>query len=194
MSSPGPCIEFLRHGLPEGGSRYRGNGVDDPLSATGWQQMWNAMGEDTAWDRVISSPLRRCAEFAGQFAERHCLELEFLDDLREVGFGSWEGKTKQQLKTEDEAFFNAFYLDSVANRPPGAEDLDKFQRRVVGAFDHLDRRYPQQRLLVVAHAGVMRTLLMHSLDIPLARMYRINIGYAARLTFLPGEPLRVKLD
>jgi len=35
-------IDLLRHGEPEGGVRYRGDGVDDPLSARAWKQMWAA--------------------------------------------------------------------------------------------------------------------------------------------------------
>ena len=40
-------IDLIRHGQPQGGSVYRGHGVDDPLSELGWQQMWKAVG-DTA--------------------------------------------------------------------------------------------------------------------------------------------------
>ena len=30
-------VDFIRHGEPEGGRRYRGNAVDDVLSEKGWQ-------------------------------------------------------------------------------------------------------------------------------------------------------------
>ena len=36
-------IDVIRHGEPKGGRRYRGYGIDDPLTETGWQQMWTAM-------------------------------------------------------------------------------------------------------------------------------------------------------
>ena len=42
-------IDLIRHGEPQGGPRYRGDGIDDPLSDKGWRQMWDAVGEDAPW-------------------------------------------------------------------------------------------------------------------------------------------------
>ena len=58
-------LDFLRHGQPNGGSRYRGNGVDDPLSDLGWRQMRDTTAGVAGWQRVISSPMQRCVAFAG---------------------------------------------------------------------------------------------------------------------------------
>ena len=68
------CIDLLRHGEPVGGRRYRGQ-IDDPLSDTGWQQMRAALADRRDWDIIYTSPLRRCAEFAGELAARHGLPL-----------------------------------------------------------------------------------------------------------------------
>jgi len=38
----------MRHGEPVGGRAYRGHSIDDPLSEKGWQQMWDAVGDDAA--------------------------------------------------------------------------------------------------------------------------------------------------
>ena len=56
-------IDLVRHGEPVGGIRYRGQ-MDDPLSHTGWQEMRKAIGRETPWDAIISSPLLRCRAFA----------------------------------------------------------------------------------------------------------------------------------
>ena len=53
-------IDLLRHGEPEGGRAYRGHSIDDPLSETGWQQMWAAVGYHKPWEQIVSSPLQRC--------------------------------------------------------------------------------------------------------------------------------------
>lgn len=36
----GTLIDLIRHGEPAGGRRYRGHGLDDPLTEKGWSQMW----------------------------------------------------------------------------------------------------------------------------------------------------------
>ena len=94
-------VDFLRHGEPVGGRRYRGDGVDDPLSEKGWQQMWAAVGDPVPWQRVVSSPLQRCHAFALALAERHRLPLRVEQRFREVGQGAWEGLTPDQIRQRD---------------------------------------------------------------------------------------------
>jgi broad specificity phosphatase PhoE len=67
-------IDFIRHGEPLGGKCYRGQ-IDDPLSATGWQQMWQALGDAAPWQQIVTSPLSRCQAFAAALAERHGLPM-----------------------------------------------------------------------------------------------------------------------
>jgi len=176
-------LDFIRHGRPEGGSKYRGSAVDDPLSAEGWRQMWRAVGDHCHWDGVITSPLRRCHEFAQALAERHHLPLEVEADFREVGFGCWEGRTRAQLQAEDPQGYAAFYADPVNRRPAGAEDLHAFGRRVARAFEAAVARHPEGRWLVVAHAGVIRAALGHVLQAPPAAWYRVAVDNAGLSRF-----------
>ena len=57
-------LDYLRHGQPIGGQRFRGNGIDDPLSGLGWRQMRETAAAIGSWQRVITSPMQRCAAFA----------------------------------------------------------------------------------------------------------------------------------
>lgn len=171
-------VDFMRHGTPEGGSIYRGNAIDDPLSATGWQQMWDAVGGQCPWARIISSPLQRCRAFAQTLADRHALPLEIDARFREVGFGAWEGQSRALVKQQRQAEYQAFYRDPVHQRPPGAEPLPEFVARVGAAFDDSTRNHAGDHLLVVAHAGVIRAALVHVLQIPLSHAYRLDVHNA----------------
>ena len=170
-------IDLIRHGEPVGGRRYRGQ-LDDPLSEKGWRQMRRAVGDHAPWDRVVTSPLRRCAEFAAELARHHGLPCEEEPQLREVGFGVWEGRTAAELTQEDPEILMRFYRDPVAHRPPGAEPLEEFRQRVVGCWEELLTRRPGSHLLLVAHAGVIRVVLCHVLGMPLERMYIIQVPNA----------------
>ncbi len=70
MSQVVTTVDLLRHGEPEGGNKYRG-ALDDPLSELGWAQMRAATGDRCPWQAIVSSPLRRCAAFARELANRH---------------------------------------------------------------------------------------------------------------------------
>jgi len=176
-------LDYMRHGEPVGGSLFRGNGVDDPLSDRGWQQMRESAAAITGWQRIVSSPMRRCIEFARWLAAERDLPLEVQEDLKEVGFGTWEGVMREQLRRERPAEYEAFYRDPVHNRPAGAEPLEAFGARVGAVFDQLVARYPGQHLLVVCHAGVIRGTFGHVTRAPAVNWYRTEVDNAAVTRF-----------
>ena len=177
-------LDYLRHGEPVGGNRFRGNGVDDPLSARGWQQMRDTAATTGGWQRIISSPLQRCHAFAEWLGQARNLPVEVVGDLREVGFGAWEGCNREELERQRLAEYDAFYADPVQCRPTGAEPLDAFGARVAAVFDDLIGRYAGQHLLVVCHAGVIRGTLGHVTQAPLVNWYRTEVNHAAITRFL----------
>ena len=174
-------IDLLRHGEPEGGVRYRGDGVDDPLSERGWAQMWAAVDRDADWTHVVSSPLRRCREFAAAVAARRRLPLQVDRRLREVGFGAWEGRRHEEVRDADPEAYLAFFRDAVNHRPPGSEPLEGFFDRVrAGILDIFDA-HPEGHVLVVCHLGVMRAATALAVEVPLSALYRMHAPYAGRL-------------
>ena len=171
-------LDFLRHGEPLGGKKYRGQ-TDDPLSEKGWAQMRAATAGEQPWTALVSSPLSRCKTFADELAGNLGLPVEVDPRLAEVRFGVWEGQTAEQLKQGDPDCIINFKHDPVANRPHGAEPLDAFYARVAAAYEALGNVYAGQHVLVVAHAGVIRMAVCHALGLSYERAYRINIGSAS---------------
>lgn len=176
---PVTLIDLIRHGEPEGGRRYRGGRMDDPLSEKGWAQMRQAVGESHPWQQVVTSPMLRCAEFAREVSDRWRIPLSVEERFREVGFGAWEGKTSKEINQDDPLRIHRFRLEPERLRPEGAEPLDAFAGRVGGAWEELVRRHEGLHVLVVAHAGVIRMILSWVLGIPLGNLYRIQVGNAA---------------
>ncbi len=168
-------IDFMRHGEPEGGRRFRGHSIDDVLSEKGWVQMRQAVEGGCPWTQIVSSPLVRCHAFADELNQQHRVPVRIDDRLKEVGFGSWEGLTHDEIQARDFSHYQAFYNDPVSNRPPGAEPLDVFFARVSGALKTMVTDFAGQHVLVVAHAGIIRAIMAHVLDIPAMAVYRIQV-------------------
>lgn len=193
-------IDLLRHGEPEGGSRYRGHSIDDTLTEKGWRQMWRGVGSDDSWDMILSSQLLRCSQFAETLGERHGIPVVVNEQLQEIGFGAWEGMTKEQLRQERLDEFNAFYADPLHNTPPGAEPLGDFFRRISTLVDSISAHHAGRHLLLVTHAGVIRAALTHAIGADVACMYRLNItnGGLSRVRIAAGrgqlELLNGRLD
>lgn len=176
-------IDLIRHGEPVGGRRYRGQ-LDDPLSDKGWQQMRTAVGDHRPWDQILTSPLSRCQAFATELAQRHALPLEVDPRWQEIGFGSWEGKTAQELMATQQDILLSFWQDPVKHRPQGAEPLIDFQQRIVSAWQDLLKAHAGKHVLLVCHAGTIRMSMQYILELPLAHVFRITVANASISRFI----------
>lgn len=169
-------IDLIRHGEPVGGRLYRGHTLDDPLTEKGWMQMWQAVGDYNAWDRIITSPLERCRAFAYALGAQKDIQVTIEPRFKEVGFGVWEGLSHDQIKIHRSEEYEAFLKDPVNQRPTGAENLDEFIQRVSIAHQELSTRYHGQHCLIVSHAGVIRAVVANTVQAASTGLYRIKIN------------------
>lgn len=184
-------VGLLRHGEVKGGVCFRGS-TDDPLTDLGLNQMRTATNGkpsgNQGWDRVIASPLERCAAFAREFARQHSLPLTFDHRFKEMHFGTWEGRTAAEIMAEDPATLARFWANPDGHPPPTGEPLSRFQARVLAAWDSIVRSYAGQKILLVTHGGVIRVLLCHVQQRSLDQLLTIEVRHGALYT------LRVSVD
>ncbi|GAA5131122.1 histidine phosphatase family protein [Alloalcanivorax gelatiniphagus] len=188
MSAPGTTTWFdlLRHGEPDGGPKYRGH-RDDPLSPLGWRQMQAAIGADDRWDHILTSPLRRCREFAERLAAERGLPCTVVDGFKEISFGAWEGLTTEQVAERFGDGQARFWSDPERHGPEGGEPILDFHRRIGQTWAHWREALAGQRVLLVCHGGVIRMTLAHVMGLPPGRaLGAFLVPYANRS--------RVRLD
>ncbi|MCI8209353.1 alpha-ribazole phosphatase [Pseudomonas sp. S25] len=173
-------LDMLRHGETELGGGMRGS-LDDALTDTGWTQMRAAVAECGPWDRIISSPLQRCARFAEELAERLALPLSFEPGLQELHFGDWEGRSAAQLMETDAEGLGLFWNDPYGFTPPNGEPVIEFSSRVLAAVDRLHQAYAGERVLLISHGGVMRLLLAKARGLPREQLLQVTVGHGALL-------------
>lgn len=171
-------VDLLRHGEVQGGVYFRGR-TDDPLSEHGWQQMFQQC-RGKQWDVVVSSPLRRCASFAGAWRDAHDLPVEYDDNWMEIDFGDWEGLSAEHIEPE---ILQQFYADPASYTPPNAESYRTFADRIQLAWDALIGRHAGKTVLVVTHAGVIRRLYAHLLNISPRHSIQIEVPHACLTRF-----------
>ncbi len=181
-------LDLLRHGDAEDDGCYRGR-TDSALTVQGEQQMQAYGAVSPGWQRILCSPLRRCAEPARQIAQRLNLACEEDARLLELDFGRWDGRSYAQVWQQEQAAVLAFWQDPEANAPPGGEHLADFRARL----NSLQRSLQQEaqaktdgHFLLLTHGGVIRGLLgmllgMESrhwsqLRIDTASLSRIRLG------------------
>lgn len=164
-------VVLARHGRTEWhhGNRYTGS-TDLPIDSVGVQQaeLLQVWAEDFRPDALWSSPMLRARQTIAPAAEALGLEPTTDARLREVDFGSAEGKMLSELPP---AVSSAFALDPVANPFPGGENVADAADRVRRAFDEIVERHAGGKVLVVAHNTLIRLLVCRVLGLPV-RDYR----------------------
>lgn len=171
-------LDLLRHGETELGGGLRGS-LDDALTEKGWQQMREAVMEQGPWDRLVSSPLQRCARFAEELAGQYGLPLEFDRNLQELHFGDWEGQSAAALMETDAEALGLFWADPYSFTPPEGEPVADFSARVLSAVARLHAAYAGQRVLLISHGGVMRLLLAQARGLPREQLLNVEVGHGA---------------
>lgn len=171
-------VDFLRHGEVAGGSYYRGR-TDDKLTQQGWQQMKYAVVEQS-WNQIITSPLHRCLDFAVYLNKQ--TNTPFITEVnwQEINFGDWEGKKAEQINPND---LTLFYQDPIKNTPKNAESLQIFLSRIETAWGNLINTQTGKHVLVVTHAGVIRCLFKILLNLPIEKIYNLQVEHASITRF-----------
>ncbi|MGY1921790.1 alpha-ribazole phosphatase family protein [Pseudomonas tolaasii] len=169
-------LDLLRHGETELGGGLRGS-LDDALTAKGWEQMRTAVVEQGPWDRVVSSPLQRCALFARELGERLNLPVSLEKDLQELHFGTWEGQSAAALMQTDAEALGLFWADPYRFTPPEGEAVSDFSHRVLGAVSRLHQAYAGERVLLISHGGVMKLLLARARGLPREQLLNVEVGH-----------------
>ena len=170
-------IDLLRHGDVEGGRKYRGQ-LDDPLSELGWQQLRSVTSKKQNWQHIVSSPLKRCADFSEELAQMHTLPLMTESEFKEISFGLWEGKTADELLNSAPKEVKQYWNDPVNVTPPQGENLLAFEKRVQNGWQKMLAEFQGKHILLISHAGVMRMILCHVLNMPITELFKLDVGLA----------------
>ncbi|MGB8521134.1 MAG: histidine phosphatase family protein [Candidatus Tumulicola sp.] len=160
-------IVLCRHGATDGNAAGAILSRNDPsLNRLGREQSERAHAAlaGFSFDRALSSPMRRCIETLEIVAPRLAHRCD--ERLREVDFGTWEGRTAEWLEINDSAGLARRRHDPVRFRPPGGEsfaDKSVHLRPFAAELLQLDVAH----VLVVAHRGTLGVLERILRDLPL---------------------------
>ena len=110
---------------------------------------------------LYSSPLGRALSTAEVIAKATGLDIVTLDDLREMNYGGWEGRSFLDVRAEDEAIYQRWINDPACPCPNG-ESHDDVRRRLERAFASINSERP----VVVTHGTAIRIAATALLDLP----------------------------
>ncbi len=171
---------LVRHGEIAGSEISRYNGQSDvPLTAKGLDQyrVLAARLEDKPISACYSSDLSRCVQGAHIICDPLGIMPVSKKELRELSFGDWEGMSWADLAEKYPEAWQARINDIVNIRAPGGENLLDLHDRVMPVITEIAERHRGEEVLVVAHGGVNRIVLLNAVGAHATSMFRIEQDY-----------------
>jgi alpha-ribazole phosphatase len=173
---------LVRHGETELTSslRYWGR-TDVSLSEVGLSQaecLRERLYQEKI-DFIYSSGLKRALVTAQAIASGHNLQATTCPELREIDFGRLEGLTFDEIARLYPDVARIWKERDPGLVYPGGESLAELDTRIQQFRSRLEGHDEGETVLIVAHSGVLRTLLCQLLGMEPRQRWQIRIDLAS---------------
>jgi broad specificity phosphatase PhoE len=179
-------IVFVRHGKADDVEGRCVGHFDAPLSEAGAAAIRNlATGlPGMRLSRLVSSDLARARDSAAILSEAVGIPVTLDPCLREMNFGSWDGRTWADIESTDGERCRAWMENWTTVAPPAGERLHD----LVGRADSWIAELPgDETVLVVSHAGFIRAAVCRLLARPSETLFDLSIDHAHAIVIELGS-------
>lgn len=171
-------VHLIRHGEVERSHCYNGQ-FDVRLTALGeeqYHQLKPRLNPDSI-SALYTSDLTRTVRGGEILGPYLGLEPVKVTALRELNCGEWQGLSVTEIQQTRPDEWAGRLADLEHFRAPGGESLGDLAARVLPALKEIVSRHRGEEVLVVAHGGVNRAILMDAIGAPLASFFSIDQHY-----------------
>ena len=184
-------ILFIRHGETDCNKKHLYYGHLNPsLNETGINQLKNTKKKlkkmNEKIDIIFSSDLKRCRESLELLEIDKDIKQHFSENLREINFGILEGKTYKEIEEQFPDYVNEMKNNWRNFKAEGGESLSDLQKRSVAKINKIKNECKNKKILVVAHAGVIQSLISYYLFNNLDGYWRFKLdnGSITKMTVM----------
>jgi broad specificity phosphatase PhoE len=169
-------IILIRHGAID--TKYTGRYIgatDVPLSAQGIEESL-AIGRYIAniqYDHIFASPMLRVRQTL-ETAIKFDKQVAYMENLREVNFGDWEGKSFAEIAKNYPAAVNDWVNSSDSFTFPHGSNLKDFYCRVE-QFKQSLLNTSGSTIIVFTHGGVVLALICTILGLAKNKMLAFKV-------------------
>ncbi len=165
-------LHLIRHGETDWNRERRVQGQSDSrLTERGARQARALAPRLRALrlDRIYCSTSLRARQTAGHLFDG--ADIEYLDSLREIRLGPWEGRLYDQVEASEPEAFRRFWREPHRFAADGAETFFELQRRALEAVEAMAGRHPGGAVAVVSHGALIKSLLCRFEGRPMAELW-----------------------
>jgi len=136
--------------------------------------------KDTKVDAIYASDMHRAAQTAGETARTHNLAVQHEPLLNEIDFGAWEGLTHEEIILAYPGTVEEWAADPFNIPIPAGEPWPVFAARVWRGWKKIvaaalaARPKTDSHILIVTHAGCIKTILGRIMDLDSEMWWRLH--------------------
>ena len=130
--------------------------------------------QDKNIQNIYCSDLQRCRVLSSLLQQALGIGAVTTKSLREISFGDWENRSWDEIRANDPCCEN-WFADSENLSPPNGESGQDFRKRILSFISDLPQA--QGNVLLITHAGWIRTLVAYTRNVPWMESFQIEIDY-----------------
>ena len=169
-------LYIVRHGQTEWNQEGRLQGhMDSPLTKLGELQARSLYEplKNVQFDCIYSSPSLRALHTAELITGNKKGEIVKIDEFKEIYFGEWEGQLEKNLEKKFPEQFTPFKEAPHLYRNDSGESFFDVQKRVLPKLSEIINKHTGSNILIVAHNVVIKIILAHFQDSPMADIWKL---------------------
>jgi probable phosphoglycerate mutase len=192
-------LHLVRHGDTEQSSDgvFCGD-LDPPLTPRGLKQAARIadVTSKLGLTALYVSPKQRARLTAEPTLKATGLAPIVEDGLREIGYGTWEGRKEVEIKQSEPEDYAAWVADPAVHAPPGGESGYAIAARAIPVVERIRTKHKSGAVLVVSHKATIRVVTCALLGLHVGRFRdRVACPTASLTSFEFGErgPMLVRI-
>ena len=122
--------------------------------------------KDYKFDKIYSSPLKRAIQTITPTAKSKKMDIDVIDDLREINVGTWEDVLRDDLRKmypKENKYIDEteFYTGMI-----GQEETSDVANRMYNAILEIAKNNLGKSIIITSHVVAMRAFLCKIMNIP----------------------------
>ena len=167
-------LHLIRHGQTNWNEERRVQGQSESqLTELGIQQA-QTVGKkvrNLEFDKIFCSSSLRTRQTAEHAFAHLDQSITYLDSLREIFLGPWEGRLYDDIEKEQPDSYRHFWQEPHQFAVNGAETFFEMQKRGMDAITKIGESSLQQRVAIVSHGAIIKSILAHIEQLPMAQLW-----------------------
>ncbi|NKB32931.1 MAG: histidine phosphatase family protein [Pseudomonadales bacterium] len=167
-------LHLIRHGQTDWNEERRVQGQSESrLTPLGEEQAID-LGkriQSIEFTKVFCSSSLRTRQTADNLFQETNTDIEYIDSLREIFLGPWEGTLYDEIEQDEPDSFRHFWQEPHLFNVDGAETFFQLQERAISTVENISKQHHGDDIAVVSHGALIKTILCHMESRPMHELW-----------------------